>query len=151
MATDDAERLLKGIGTLLEVFLVNEDRFPTAGGKARYNPIDFATLRYVQTYPGCRGADIARHLKVAATTQQSVLDRLIRRGLVVRRDHPDGGGAKAHHLTEEGQAMRDAIHAQDIANMNAMLAIIGPDDRQTVLNAIDKIADVLGKESSETG
>ena len=105
----------------------------------RYNPIDFQTLRFVDAHPGCRGTDAAKALGVAPTTVQSSLDRLIRNGLIDRKPHAVSKRAKAHYLTEEGLSVRKAIHRQDISNMETMLSVLSPDERASVINALDKV------------
>ncbi len=139
------ESLLKSVGYLLNVFIVNEERFPSAEGKIRYNPIDFQTLRYIDAAPGCRGVDIARTLGVAPTTLQSALDRLIKKGWVKRHDHPTSKRAKAHSLTESGKQLRAAIHRQDLANMDVMLGALTPREQTQAVELMGKIAGHLAK------
>lgn len=105
----------------------------------RYNPIDFQSLRYIASKPGCRGADIARELGVAPTTLQSALDRLIRFGLVQRCDHPQSKRAKAHRLSPDGQAVTAAIRRQDLANMDAVLAALTPSEQAEIVRLIEKV------------
>ncbi|MEM0985511.1 MAG: MarR family winged helix-turn-helix transcriptional regulator [Pseudomonadota bacterium] len=139
MAKTEAERLLESVGTLLGLFTVNEERFPSAEGRMRYNPIDFQTLRFIDAHPGGRGVDVAQALGVAPTTVQSSLDRLIRNGLIVRESHAVSRRAKAHFLTEEGRSIRAAIHRQDIFNMETMLNVLSPTERSTVIDALEKV------------
>ena len=133
-------QMLQAIGFLLNLFIVNEERFPSAEGRIRYNPIDFQTLRYIERAPGCRGVDIARALGVAPTTLQSALDRLIKKGWVERHDHPTSKRAKAHSLTEAGQELRASIHRQDLANMDVMLAALSPQEQKQAVALMGKIA-----------
>ncbi|MEL7031305.1 MAG: MarR family winged helix-turn-helix transcriptional regulator [Pseudomonadota bacterium] len=139
MAKTQAEQLLESVGTLLQLFTVNEERFPSAEGRMRYNPIDFQTLRLVDAHPGCRGVDIAQALGVAPTTVQSSLDRLIRNGLIERQGHATSKRAKAHYLTADGKTIRAAIHRQDISNMETMLQVLSPEERVSVINALAKV------------
>jgi DNA-binding MarR family transcriptional regulator len=134
------ERLLESVGFLLNLFVVNEQQFPSAEGRVRYNPIDFQTLRYIENNPGCRGADIARTLGVAPTTLQSALDRLIKKGWVKRYNHPTSKRAKAHALTEDGAELRAAIHRQDLANMDVMLSALSPEEQKFAVQVLGKIA-----------
>lgn len=144
------ESLLQSVGFLLNLFVVNEERFPSAEGRMRYNPIDFQTLRYIEIEPGCRGADIARTLGVAPTTLQSVLDRLIKKGWVKRYDHPASKRAKAHILTEAGKELRASIHRQDLANMDVMLSALTPTEQTQAVQLLGKIAAHLHKNIPET-
>lgn len=148
MAKSPPERLLESVGALLQLFTVNEERFPSAEGRLRYNPIDFETLRFVHAHPGSRGVDIAEALSVAPTTLQSSIDRLIRTGLVDRRPHPTSKRAKAYVLTEEGGKIRDAIHRQDISNMQSVLDALTKAEQKTVIELLEKVASRLGSPKS---
>jgi len=139
MSASDAERLHTYINAMLNAFLVDEQVFPSAQGRMRYNPLDFQTLRYVDAHPDCRGNEVAKALGVAVTTQQSALDRLIRQGLIERRDHPEDGRAKAHRLTGQGASLRAAIKAQDMANMEFLLESLSPEEREAMLTILGKI------------
>lgn len=150
MSEENAANLLKGISVLLRVFLVDETRFPSAEGRMRYNPIDFQTLLYLESHPGCQGADIARALKAAPTTQQSSLDRLIRLGLVEKSDHPSSGRSKAYALTNDGRDLRAAIHRQDIANMKTMLSFLQKDERDEIVRLVEKVAKGLAEIDGKT-
>jgi len=146
MPKSQPERMLESVGALLQLFTVNEERFPSAEGRIRYNPIDFQTLRFVHAHPGCRGIDVAGALSVAPTTLQSSIDRLIRTGLVDRRDHPESKRAKAYFLTKEGEEVREAIHRQDIANMQTVLNALDRSERKVVVELLEKVAHQLNQD-----
>lgn len=139
MADTQEARLLRSISTLLQLFTVNEQRFPSAEGRMRYNPLDFQTLRLLAQSPGTSAADVARFLGVAPTTLQAVMDRLVRAGLVSRTTHPDSARAKAHVLTEEGNDLVAAILRQDLANMKTMLGCLDRGEREQIVSLIEKI------------
>lgn len=136
-------RLLKSISVMLRLFIIDEERFPSAEGRVKYNPIDFQTLRFIDAQPNCRGADIARALGVAPTTVQSALDRLIRKGLVERMDHPESRRAKVHKLTEDGKSLRDAIHRQDMSNMDAILSTLTEEEQAQIVALMEKVTTAL--------
>jgi len=140
MKNKDAENLVESVGTLLRLFTVDETKFPSAEGRMRYNPIDFQTLRFIDKNPDCRGADIARALGVAPTTQQSALDRLIRKGFVARQQHPTSRKAKTHILTPDGQELRYAIQRQDKANMQTVLGLLEENEQKEIVRLLEKVA-----------
>jgi len=139
MQSDYPERLLQCVGGLLQLFIVSEERFPSAEGRMRYNPLDFQTLRYIDANPESQGADIARALGIAPTTQQSVLDRLIRKGLIVRSHHPTNRKARLHSLTPSGTDLRQAIHRQDMTNMKTMLATLDQNEQAEIIKLLEKV------------
>ena len=140
MVKSQPERLLESVGVLLQVFTVNEERFPSAEGRIRYNPIDFQALRFIHAQPGARGIDVADALSVAPTTLQSSIDRLIRSSLVERQDHPTSKRSKAYFLTPEGEDVREAIHRQDISNMQTVLDALTKPEQKTVIALLEKVA-----------
>ena len=139
MSKDQAEELHGYINALLNLFLVNEQSFPSAQGRMRYNPLDFQTLRHVSARPDCRGAEIAKALSVAPTTVQSALDRLIRKGFISRADHPEDSRGKIHRLTQDGAALTAAIKQQDMDNMAFLLGALSEAEREEMLRMMSKV------------
>lgn len=145
MSNSNAFRLLGHINELLNLFLVDEQRFPSAMGKMRYNPVDFQTIRYIKQNSGCRGVEIAIALSVAPTTQQSSLDRLIRKGLVNRDAHPSDLRSKVHTLTANGDALFENILQQDLANMNFILDSLTQAEQASILLMLEKVSQKISK------
>jgi len=141
MPTKNEELLFQHVAALLNLFLVNEHRFPSAMGKMRYNPLDFQTLRHIKKFSGCRGSEIATALSVAPTTQQSSLDRLIRRGLITKSNHSTDLRSKVYHLTDDGELMHSAIYQQDIKNMSSVLSALTKSEQALLLSLFNKISD----------
>lgn len=141
--SDPAEDLLEGIGSLLRLFTVNETRFPPAEGRIKYNGLDFNALRFIEDNPGCKSKELADFIGIAPTTAQSTIDRLIKRGFVLRGPHKISKRAVGLTLTEEGAAVRAAIHRQDLSNMRAMLAVIPENDRAKLAAQIKAISEAL--------
>ena len=100
--TAPAEEMLEGIRTILRTFTVDETRFPPAEGRVKYNPVDFQALYYLSGNPQSKNADLARFLGIAATSAQSVCDRLIDRGFVTRNSSESNQRAVALSLTADG-------------------------------------------------
>ncbi|MEM7781427.1 MAG: MarR family winged helix-turn-helix transcriptional regulator [Pseudomonadota bacterium] len=139
MKTDQAGQLHGHINAMLNLFLVNEQSFPSARGRMRYSPLDFQTIRFVAANPDCPAKAIADALGVAPTTLQSALDRLIRKGYLERGQHPQDGRAKVHRLTPDGEELRAAIEEQDLENMRFLLAPLSADERKSLLAMMAKV------------
>ena len=138
-----AEEMLEGIRTILRTFTVDETRFPPAEGRIKYNPVDFQSLYFLSANPGCKNADLARFLGVAATSAQSVCDRLVKRGFVSRDASDTNLRAVALTLTSEGESVIAAIRRQDLANCELMLGALPADQRDKFAAQISKIANTL--------
>jgi DNA-binding MarR family transcriptional regulator len=135
-----ADAMAASIRTLLRTFTIDERRFPAAEGQLRYNGPDFQTLHFVNSRAGCKSAEVAAFLGVAPTTAQSVIDRLIKRGLISRTRHTSNNRAVALSLTEQGIAVCAAINAQDRANCEAMLTALPAKTQALFVEQLGRIA-----------
>jgi len=138
---EHAQRLLKVVSAMLAKMLLQE---PSDDGRPlRYNPMDYAILKALDTSDGLSGSDIARHFELPRTSIQSALERLEKSGLVEKRPDPAGGRVKPLHLTPSGQSLRAKINAHDLDNMRTMLAPLSEKERQQVLPMLERVAAAL--------
>jgi DNA-binding MarR family transcriptional regulator len=72
----------------------------------------FRALRFLSQHPGASLSELAEHLGVTRATASSIVERLVRRGLVNREEHPEERRRNLHTLTTEGsQLLQRARHA----------------------------------------
>ena len=135
-----AEQLDAAISTLLRVLTIDERRLSAGLGTIPFNPIDLETLSYLHRFPASAAKDIAGHLGVRATTMQSVIDRLQKRGLVARDASALRGRAVALTLTETGLNFRKQVHAQNIENCHQMLRHIAGGEQEAFVRNMAAIA-----------
>jgi DNA-binding MarR family transcriptional regulator len=109
----------------------------------RYNPIDYQTLKFIESHPKTRATDISHALFLPPTTMQSALDRLVKMDLVRKSNHPKDGRAKIYELSKQGVDMRAKILAQDRANMNEMLSTLTPVEQEQLLISLEKVEKYL--------
>jgi DNA-binding MarR family transcriptional regulator len=121
-----ADEMAANIRVLLRTFTIDERRFPPAEGQLPYNGADFQAVHFIAEQPGCRSTDLAHFLGLSPTTAQSVIDRLIKRGLVARGPSERDRRAVALTLTNQGEQVCAAIERQDQANCVRMLSVIEP-------------------------
>lgn len=145
-----AEELLDGIRVLLRTFTVDESRFPPAEGRIKYNAVDFQTLHYLAGHPGCSNSALAGFLGLSATTTQSVCDRLINRGYVLRAASKTSARAVALSLTDDGESVVGAIRRQDLANCKGMLNALPAGERRRFVSAVSQIAHSLSPEDPDS-
>lgn len=134
------DQLDKAISTLLRVLIVQERRIANDSAALPFNPIDIETLSFLAVTPFAVAKDVALYLQISATTMQSVLDRLEKRGLVAKDRSALKGRAIALSLTEEGRTFRDRIQVQNIQNCELMLEAIDPLDQDRFVDGMTKIA-----------
>ena len=75
-----------------------------------------------------------------ATTMQSALDRLVRKGLLDKRASPTDGRARLYQLSARGEDVHARIQAQDRANMAAMLSELPEGDRARLVDYLERLA-----------
>ena len=146
-SASDATRLADAIRVLLRTFTIDEHRYPAARGRMRYNAVDFQILHYLSVHDTVRAIDIAAHLGAAPTTVQSSLDRLVRSGLIDRRQGSADRRERWLSLTADGRAMQHDIGAQDDANCARMLAVLDEGAGGRLVADIETIARALEAEA----
>jgi DNA-binding MarR family transcriptional regulator len=141
--------LAKHIRTLLRAFTISELNPPRASGGFRHNAPDRQALHYIGENPKCQGNAVAAFLCVAPTTAQSILDRLLKRGLIERQASQTNKRVVALSITSAGAAFRTDVLRQDELNCAHMLAALtGPEQRSFVMQ-IGRIAEAIdGKSAS---
>ena len=82
----------------------------------------FRTLELLGRMPGCSLSDVAEHLGVSRPTASVLVDRLVRRGLVERAQHPQERRRVVLSLTRSGQALLDRARAHTRARIARRLA-----------------------------
>jgi DNA-binding MarR family transcriptional regulator len=90
--------------------------------------------------------DLARHMGVTAATMSLAIDRLERKGYVVRlRDATDR--RRVHvRLTTAGVRVRDASSVLDPARVDALLARLTEDERVRAIHGLELLARAAGQE-----
>ena len=144
-------RLLEYVRTLMRVMLVSERTSPEHQHVVRFNALDFHTLGMLRENGVVRASEIADALGIVPTTASSVVARLIKRGLVRRKQSTEDRRAYDLHLTEEGAQIAQAIHAQDLRNMNLFLSALPKDEQQQLLELLDKVAKRVSALESGSG
>lgn len=135
-----AATLAEHIRALMRAFTIDETRAPAAEGLMRHNAVDFQSIGFVGAQPGTSAAALARFLGVAATTAQSVIERLVKAELLVRRPGVQDKRTVALYLSARGEAVRAAIARQDEANCAYMLAALTPEEQTRFLAMMEAIA-----------
>jgi DNA-binding MarR family transcriptional regulator len=138
-ADAEVQSLYESVCTLLRILTVGEKTFAPAGGRIKYNGLDFQTIGFVGRAPGCMATELAQFLDVAATTATSTVDRLVKRGLLLRNRPEDNRRAVALSLSPLGQEVFDSMVAQDMQNMALMLQVLSKPERAPFVAAMQKI------------
>src|ERR1700730_10088335 len=75
------------------------------------------------------------------------VDRLVKKGLVSRQDHPDDRRVRKVELTSKGRALISRGFGEHAAAMEDVVNVLSQNERLTLLRLLKK----LGKHAAETG
>lgn len=95
-----------------------------------------AALFRIRGHPGCGVGDIATHLDITNAAASQMLDRLVRLGLVDRREDPADRRGKLLSLTEAGSSMlREGLDAR-MEWIEELVSRLSDDSAATVAQAL---------------
>ncbi|WP_299043075.1 MarR family transcriptional regulator [uncultured Tateyamaria sp.] len=134
-------RLLGYVRTLMRVMLVSERTSPEHQHVVRFNALDFHALGMLRENGVVRASGISDALGIVPTTASSVVARLIKRGLIERQQSTEDRRAYDLQLTSEGRRIADAIHTQDLHNMNLFLSALEPHDQAALLDLLGRVVE----------
>jgi DNA-binding MarR family transcriptional regulator len=116
-------------------------RFIRAEMSSRWAPSlsvpQFHVLSLLNREPGSSLSHVARHLGVTRSTASVIVDRLVRRKLVRRTEHPQERRCVVLSLTATGR--QHFLHARDAAcaQMASVLAKLSAADLQQITDGLD--------------
>jgi len=105
---------------------------------AQVSPSMMSIIDFVGSSPDCGIKEIARGLKLSAPTISVNIRHLEEAGFLDRRPHPVDRRAVQIFLTPKGQALYDQTYAFQQHNFVKLLKGLGPDERQVLLELLDK-------------
>ena len=118
--------------TIIEAFL---ERMSVYG----LRPVDFSVLSLITHNPGITSRQLCAALGILPPNLVKLVSDLDKRGLLVRKPHPEDGRAIGLHLSTDGRKlMRDAeVAARDLEDrVSAPLTL---DERATLMRLLRKI------------
>ena len=135
----DAERHTIMMGRLVRAFKV-AGRIEAESPYATLNLSDQTALARIGTPPGAIMRDVAQELDSALSTATTVVDRLVKRGLVRRERDEANRRVVRLGLTDEGRRLIDRLSKEQRASSAAVLATLEPEERKLYLDLLEKIA-----------
>jgi len=137
------EELHRSVTTLVRRLKIAETSLRVAHGELKFQPADIQSMRFIADQPGCKLAELAAHLGVVPTTASSVVDRLVRRGLVDRVRPEANRRAVALSLSGAGRDAFERLEAEELAAMRIMLDALGEGERAGFVAAMKRIATAI--------
>lgn len=136
-------RLHEAISTLIRIYKISETAPAESAGNKHLHPPDMQTLLFVGERKTCIANDVAEHLRVASTTASSIIDRLVRRGLLLRERTEKNRRVVQLRLTKEGQKVQSQVLNRQLANCRAMLGTLKASEQEVFVRLISTIADTV--------
>jgi len=99
-------------------------------------PAQWAVVKIVAANPGIVQARVAELLAIERARLVEMLDRLERRGLIVRSRSPSDRRSHALHLTQGGAGLLERLDPLITAHEQHVLDRIGADDKRELLRIL---------------
>jgi DNA-binding MarR family transcriptional regulator len=147
---DVTTRLQHAITAIMRALKVAELALQKSSGKLKLGPSDIHALQFIAANPGAMSGTLAHSLGIVPTTATSVVDRLVRRGFVQRDRRETNRRAVALTLTPAGQAVVTRLADEERAASAAMLAALAPDEHETIVGAMERVAAHLNRLVDQT-
>lgn len=107
-------------------------------------------LRYLAAHRRCSHADLARHTITDPAATGRIVDTLVRRGLVLRAEHPSDRRRWMLSLTPQGRQAADKIASVFKGMAGVLASPLGPRERMELVATLDKISDSLVPKTPNT-
>jgi MarR family transcriptional regulator, 2-MHQ and catechol-resistance regulon repressor len=94
---------------------------------------------------------IGRRVLLTSGSITTCVDRLARRGLVVRRDDPDDRRVRRVELTPAGRALIEPAFARHAADLDALVQVLGAEERATLVALLRRLGTAAEGEGTGNG
>ena len=100
---------------------------------------DFAVLEAVLHKGPLPVNTIGKKVLLTSGSISTAVDRLTKKGLVVRRQDPSDGRIFLVELTDKGQAVIEEAYRRHSRNLEEAAAVLDPDERRTLIELLKKL------------
>jgi DNA-binding MarR family transcriptional regulator len=104
--------------------------------------VQFSVLTVAANNPGIAQGELAAALEVERPRMVPVLDKLVSRGLTVRREDERDGRSRRIHLTDAGEELLAELQRRFRVLEERVASTLGPDQRDRLLDALEILADL---------
>ncbi len=108
------------------------------------HPREFAVLRAVGLQEGQSQQALGDSLRIPRSRMVGIVDELERRGLLERQPHATDRRVRQLHLTDEGRDLLQQALAQAVAFEKEISAPLSREEREQLLDLLDRIGRGLG-------
>lgn len=145
METTQAKKDLKMMIVLFKTYqtlteFIKEDIKDNA-----FNLNEFAVLEVVYHQKEVTVNDIFSKVLVANSSLSYILDKLVKKGLVSRRQCTDDRRVTYISLTKAGEEVANKIFPPHYDNLKKQFAVLSDDEKQQAINILKKLSFSIGK------
>ncbi|GAA0427887.1 MarR family transcriptional regulator CosR [Lentibacillus halophilus] len=128
-----------------EVNKVLDQRMRQSFQEVGITPPQMMILHYLYNHNACMVSDISRDLHLAASTVSSILDRLERHNLVVRRRKQEDKRVVQIILSERAMEWKDSLRTSLNSTMENMVQDATAEERDQIISGLQLMKDVLNR------
>lgn len=148
MKRDDdlAEALRQSFGLLnraLKIEAVRDPKHPYA----RFNVSDLLAFDFIGRNPGCIMRDVAKELSSPMSTVTSVVDRLVKAGIVARESSAKDRRIVRLVVTKKGMKLGGELNDAQRRSCEIALKALKPAERAVFVALLDKAAQALAADA----
>ncbi len=132
------ESLRLAIDALVRVFKIT-DSLKVDPSIPKLNPPDVQALLYISKNPHCISNDVSHFLGTSPTTTSALIDRLVRRGLILRGRTEENRRIVQLTCSADGERVAKKVIAEQDSHCEEMLRKLSAADRKNFLSAINTI------------
>ena len=102
---------------------------------------EWRVIAIVGRYPGVTATEVAERAAMDKVAVSRAVSRLLEAGRLARRDHEADRRAKPLYLSEEGEAIYDAIVPAALRFERDLLDALEPEERRRFERSLERLAD----------
>jgi DNA-binding MarR family transcriptional regulator len=125
--------------------------FARAHAEFGLRPAQYAALTIIERNPGQKQKDVSEALGIKRANFVAMCDELERLGLAERRQLPSDRRSYALYLTHKGKALLRRLHPAIAENERKLVALIGEDGRERLIEMLTALAAFGHREVPDTG
>ncbi|BCL38222.1 MarR family winged helix-turn-helix transcriptional regulator [Nostoc sp. MS1] len=137
------QSLFVSVSKLTRAFKVAGTRTSHADDLTGLGISDTEALIFIGSQENCINSDIATYLGVAPTTATSIIDRLVRKGLVERKRTEDNRRVVRLVLTPNGSTMRQVFIEKHLTDCRRMLEMLTDEEQLVFVQLFAKVAEAV--------
>ncbi|SFA84356.1 DNA-binding transcriptional regulator, MarR family [Lentibacillus halodurans] len=138
-------------GLLREINAMLNQQLRTAFQDLGITPSQMMILHYLYNHESSRVGDISQELNLAASTVSSILDRLERQDLVVRKRKKEDKRIVQISLTEKAIELKGSLKSSVNEFMDEMTYYASDRELDQIINGLKLLKGILGRDSLEKG